>query len=107
MRKTFTLELLDWLHQLAIEDEKRAKQEEAKKLQASTAETKAFHDARRVGFLWRADLARVIAGALRLREVPASGAWKRFRERAGEEAPVEQDRPLPNAGAATCEGSPR
>jgi hypothetical protein len=107
MRKTFTLELLDWLHQLAIEDEKRAEQEEAKKLHASTNELKTLHESRRIGFLWRADFARVIAGAIRLREVPASGAWKRFRERAGEEAPVEQDRPLPSTGAATCEGSPR
>jgi hypothetical protein len=103
----FTLELLDWLHKLAREDDARAKAEEEKREQASTAETRAFHDARRIGFLWRADLARVIAGAVRLREARASGAWKRFRERAGEEPPKKQDRPLPaGTGAATREGSP-
>lgn len=107
MDKAFTLELLDWLHRLSQEDEERAKQEERKRIHADNEDTRTHHESRRIGFLWRTDFAQVIAGAIRLREVPSSGNWSHFRERAGEEAPVEQDRPLPSAGAATCEGSPR
>ena len=43
----FTLELLDWLHKLAREDGARARAEEEKREQASTAEARAFHEGER------------------------------------------------------------
>ena len=99
MDKAFTLELLEWLHRFALADEARAQAEDEKKTLASTIEAKRFHESRRIGFLWRADFARVIASAIRLREVPSSGNWSHLRKRAGEEA-TKQDRPLPSTGAA-------
>ena len=122
MQKVFMLELLDWfhsleermfrvelflwLHQLASADEKRAQEQKEKRDRASP-ENRTFYESRRISFLWRANFARTIAAAIKLQEVPPSGNWSHFRKRAGEEAPVEQDRPLPSAGAATCEGNPR
>jgi hypothetical protein len=100
MEKAFTLELIDWLHRLALEDEMRAQAEDEKRNSAPTNETKeVHHESRRIGFLWRADFARVIASAITLREVPSNGNWSYFRKRAGEDA-AKRDRPLPSTGAA-------
>jgi len=99
MEKAFTLELIDWLHRLALEDEMRAQAEDEKRNSASTNETKeVHHESRRIGFLWRADFARMIASAIRLREVPSNGNWSYFRKRAGEDT-AKQDRPLPSHGS--------
>jgi len=98
MEKAFTLELIEWLHRLAREDEMRAQAEENERNSASTNETKTHHESRRIGFLWRADFARVIASAIRLREVPSNGNWSYFRKRAGEDT-AKQDRPLPSHGS--------
>ena len=99
MEKAFTLELIEWLHRLALEDEMRALAEENERNSAPTNETKeVHHESRRIVFLWRADFARVIASAIRLREVPSNGNWSYFRKRAGEDA-AKRDRPLPSHGS--------
>lgn len=101
MERQYALKLLEWLHQLAIEDEEHAKLEETKRDAATDDSMRTLHEKRRIGFLWRADFARTVAASVRLREVPSSGNWSRFRKRAGEEKPAEQDRSLPESEAAT------
>lgn len=75
MDKKFEMELVDWISRIASTSESNALDEERSAKSAKNAKDRAFDEARRIGFLWRADFARAVLKTIELHEVPRGNSW--------------------------------